>query len=133
MSLLHSSQSAEKRPTGSVFTCSKTSLPLSLPLNEIEIVFTLLFFVTCSFPVGYKHGGEGERGGAGTLTCISLKAEKDPIHQGDSDDKHIYTVETVGFFSSPPDLSLQLCPFLSHYIHFHDKCSLVTVTVYHSF
>lgn len=101
-SLHRGSQSAEKHPTGSTFTCSKTSLPLSL--RETEMVFTHLFLLpACSCSGIY-------RGAAGSLACMCLKAGKYPIHHRDSEDKHIYTNIFFLFFS--PDL--HVFSLLSH-------------------
>lgn len=50
-SLCCGSQSAERYPTGSTFTCSKTSLPLSLSLSEIEMFFFPSYFCLPLIPI----------------------------------------------------------------------------------
>lgn len=62
------SQSAEKKhPTGSMFTCSKSSLPLSLSLCETELVSFILCYLL--IPIQVHRAGA-----AATLACTGSKA-----------------------------------------------------------
>lgn len=92
----------KKHPTGSTFTCSKRSPPLSLftRWNWIGFIYSLL---PAYFLFRYTEWGVSMRKAA-------RQQGRKTIHHGDSKDKHIYTCIHLGFFSPGPT---RASPFFS--------------------
>lgn len=92
----------KKHPTGSTFTCSKRSPPLSLftRWNWIGFIYSLL---PAYFLFRYTEWGVSMRKAA-------RQQGRKTIHHGDSKDKHIYTCINLGFFSPGPT---RASPFFS--------------------
>lgn len=100
--VVHNLQKKKKHPTGSTFTCSKRSPPLSLftRWNWIGFIYSLL---PAYFLFRYTEWGVSMRKAA-------RQQGRKTIHHGDSKDKHIYTCIHLGFFSPGPT---RASPFFS--------------------